>query len=271
MTIPSWVKNYSQNALDCVYAGIPQTFPGGEILKKCKIVSHRGEHDNQTILENTFPAFDAVCSKGVWGLELDIRWTKDLQPVVIHDPDCRRIFHTNTFINQVLLNALKTQIPLIPTLEETIEKYGQKMHLMVELKQEHYPDPHYQSHLLKNLFSSLIPTKDFHFISLTPAMFQFVEFVPKSALLPVAELNFRELSELALRKKWGGLTGHYFFISKGMIQKHKAVQQKIGTGFVASKQNLFRELNRGVEWIFSNHAIKIRSIREQLLQKINRR
>ena len=267
MTNQSWMKSSFQKTLDCVYAGIPQNMPDREVLKKCKIVSHRGEYDNRTIWENTFPAFDAVFSKGVWGLELDIRWTKDLQPVVIHDPDCRRVFRTNIIVSQVTLNELKAQIPLIPTLEETLERYGQKMHLMVELKQELYPDPHYQSQLLKNLFSSIRPVKDFHIVSLKPTMFQFADFVPKSALLPVAELNFRKFSELALQQKWGGLTGHYFFISKEMIEKHKAVQQKIGTGFVASRQSLFRELNRGVEWIFSNHAVKIQSVQEQLIEE----
>ena len=266
MVIQSWMTNSFQIALDCVYAALPQAIPSREILKKSKIVSHRGEHDNQTVWENTFPAFDTVCSKGVWGLELDIRWTKDLQPVVIHDPDCRRVFRKNIVVSQVSLNELNAQVPLIPTLEDTLEKYGQKMHLMVELKEEPYLDPYYQSQLLKNLFSSLLPEKDFHIISLKPAMFQFADFVPKSTLLPVAELNFRELSELALREQWGGLTGHYFFISNEMIEKHKVAHQKTGTGFVASRQSLFRELNRGVDWIFSNHAVKIQSLLQQLLE-----
>ena len=32
-------------------------------------------------------AFVLAEEKGVFGIELDFRWTKDLVPVVVHDPD----------------------------------------------------------------------------------------------------------------------------------------------------------------------------------------
>lgn len=266
MAISYSLEQAFQSAVDLFYANLPQPIPSLDILRNCKIVSHRGEHDNQTVLENTLPAFDTVLEKNVWGIELDIRWTQDLQPVVIHDPDCRRVFDSKIVIHQISLETLKSQLPLIPTLEEIIARYGKKLHLMVELKKEHYPNPAQQSQRLEQLFSPLIPQEDFHFISLTPVMFQFVEFVQNPALLPVAELNFRKLSELALKENYGGVTGHYLFLTNQMVKKHASLQQKIGTGFISSKNGLLRELNRGVEWIFSNHATKIQEICEQLLK-----
>ena len=265
MGIPYQIEKFLQIIADFVYAGIPQALPTLESLQNCKIISHRGEHDNRTIFENTLAAFDTVFNQGIWGIELDIRWTKDLQPVVIHDADCQRVFGEKIAINRVSLNELNSQIPLIPTLEEIVQKYGKKMHLMVELKQEHYPDPHYQSNRLKELFSPLAPQTDFHFLSLFPEMFELVDFVPGQALLPVAEFNFRELSEMAIRENYGGLTGHYLLISNETIQKHEQCKQKVGTGFSSSKNCFFRESNRGVEWIFSNRAVKLRTIYQQLL------
>jgi len=39
----------------------------------------------------------------------------------------------------------------------------------------------------------------------------------------------------------------------------------VGTAYIKSRNSLFRELNRGVEWIFSNNAIEIQSIRNSCL------
>lgn len=265
MSLPLWVEKTAQAAVDAIYTLAPQKLPSAEMLQACKIVSHRGEHDNLTVLENTLPAFDAVFHKNVWGIELDIRWTKDLQPVVIHDPDCRRVFGSHEVVCEVSLKDLQSQVPLIPTLEEVIGRYGKKMHLMVELKQEPYPQPAHQRQRLQELFAGLVPQEDFHFISLTPAMFQHVDFVENSALLPVAELNFQELSHLALEQNYGGVTGHYFLLNNSFVEKHAAAHQKIGTGFVRSKNCLMREVNRGVEWVFSNHALKLQALCEELL------
>jgi glycerophosphoryl diester phosphodiesterase len=50
------------------------------------------------------------------------------------------------------------------------------------------------------------------------------------------------------------------------LKKHHALNQCTGTGYIRSKNSLFRELNRGVEWIFSNHAVKLQSIYNSMLK-----
>ena len=37
--------------------------------------------------------------------------------------------------------------------------------------------------------------------------------------------------------------------------------------FIGSRFCLYRELNRGVDWIFTNHALKLEAIRQELLQR----
>ncbi len=61
------------NVAGGLFAALPRTLPNKEKLKECRIVSHRGEHDNRQILENTLAAFDRVRDRGVWGIELDVR------------------------------------------------------------------------------------------------------------------------------------------------------------------------------------------------------
>ena len=61
-------------------------------MRNCKIISHRGEHDNVQVLENTLQAFARARESGVWGVECDIRWTADQVPVIHHDPGGSRLF-----------------------------------------------------------------------------------------------------------------------------------------------------------------------------------
>ena len=266
MNMHFWLEQWFHQGVDLFYEKMPQSFPDTEKLKQCKIISHRGEHDNKMVYENTIPSFGRAYEAGVWGIEFDIRWTKDLQPVVFHDRDLQRVFKSDTEISKVTLTELKTHCKLIPTLSEIIQKYGQKIHFMVEIKKEAYPNPEYQKNVLRDLFQQLTPQVDFHFIALKPEMFMFINFVPSSTFVPSARLNVKQLSDLALMKSYGGIAGHYLLINDSLLKKHHAQNQCIGTGYIRSKNSLFRELNRGVEWIFSNHAIKLQSIRNSLLK-----
>jgi glycerophosphoryl diester phosphodiesterase len=253
--------------VDHVFAALPRQLPQKDKLQNCKIVSHRGERSKGQVRENTISAFDKARESGVWGIEFDVRWTKDLEPVVCHDPDLRRVFELDLEIRNVTLKELKSACPLIPSLAEVIERYGKKMHLMVEVKAEPYPDPIRQNGVLADLFSQLIPQHDFHVLSLTPEMLGLIRFAPKSAFLPVAELNIARLSRLAVQEGYGGILGHYVFLTERMLTKHHSSHQKVGTGYINSRNCLFREINRGVDWIFSNQAARIQSIRDHALQR----
>ena len=252
--------------VDFFYKSLPQKHPDKKRLYDCKIISHRGEHDNITVLENTLAAFDLIKEKEIWGIELDIRWTKDLHPVVFHDKNLKRLFKSDIELSKITLNDLKTKFPAVPSLSEVIIRYGGKLHLMVEIKEEVYPDPAYQNSLLQDLFSSLEPGKDFHFISLSPDMLKLIDFVPATTLLPIAELNVRQLSELSIQESYGGLLGHYLVLTKSYLLKHQMQNQMVGTAYIKSRNSLFRELNRGAEWVFSNNAIEIQSIRNSCLR-----
>jgi glycerophosphoryl diester phosphodiesterase len=253
-------QNGLQRIIDGFYALWPQPYPGLAQLKNCKIVSHRGEYENRSVFENTLPAFDRACTAGVWGIEFDIRWTKDLRPVVIHDADLQRVFGLNLTVADVKLATLRSECPEVPTLSEVIQKFGKKLHLMVEIKAENYPDPAQQNQILKQCFSAIEPQIDYHLMSLTPQMFDLVTFVPSFSFIPIAELNLSEFSRLALQKGLGGVAGHYLLLNNAMLDRHRAQNQKVGTGYPASRNCLFRELNRGVDWIFSNDAVKLQRI-----------
>ena len=260
MELPAGIEKILIQCTDFVFSLLPRPSPDPDKLKACKIISHRGEHDNITVFENTLAAFDSALAQGVWGIEFDVRWTRDLQPVVAHDADLKRVFGNPTTIAAVEFAELRSQCPDVPLLSEVVEEYGRKMHFMIEIKEEPYPDPDRQNAIFQECFSSLRPQRDYHLMSLSPGMFDQISFVPPSTFIPIAMLNMSSFSNLALEKKYRGVAGHYLLLTGAILEQHRSQGQPVGTGYPASRYCLFREINRGVEWIFSNNAGELMKI-----------
>jgi len=268
MELPSSLEPPLIKICDLIFALIPREVPSLENLQKCKIISHRGQHDNVEIVENTFNAFDvSLNTKGVWGIELDIRWTKDLCPVVFHDPDLQRLYGLKIRISETTRSKLKKLFPQIPTLKEIVSRYGEKLHLMVEAKEELNVQTQKQNKILEDIFQKLEPSKDFHLLALNPKILDTINFVDASSKIIVAIFNEKWLSKISLDKNYSGIGGHYLLISNKIIQQHLNFGQKIGVGYPNSKNSLFREINRGVEWIFCNDAVNLSNILQDELEK----
>ncbi len=252
---------------DFCFMVMPRRRPARQALLDSKIISHRGEHDNRRILENTLAAFTPVAAAGCWGLEFDVRWTRDLQPVVMHDADARRVFGVDLVIAEVSLLELQQRIPEIPTLREVVERFGGRQHLMVELKRDELGALVERAGRLREIFARLEAGADYHFLALQLELFEMVEFAGKRACVPVAELNLDQLSVAALEREFDGVSAQYLLLGQSVIRRHHRQGQKLGTGFAASRRCFYREVNRGVDWIFSNHALKLEAIRQELLRQ----
>jgi len=253
--------------VDGVMAVIPRPLPDREALANCRLVSHRGEHDNRDILENTLAAFEQARRGGVWGIECDIRWTADLVPVICHDPTPQRVFGVDTPLSELRFADLRARLPLIPSLQEVVAACGHTLHLMLEIKSGYWPEPARQAQALQDVLGPLAPGLDYHLLALEPALFDLVPCVPKRFCLPVAELNVASLSRYALENGCAGLGGHYLLLHNKLKKRHEAAGQKLGTGFPASRYCLYRELNRGVEWVFSNDAVALQAAVNKALSR----
>ena len=240
------------DGVEQVFRHLPRANPPPDVWSRARIVSHRGERDNRAVRENTLSAFDAAA--GVWGLECDIRWTRDLQPVVAHDADLMRVFGQAGSIADIELDALRARLPQVPTLDEFIRRYAPRHHLMLELKAEVYPEPRVQRARLARLLGDLHPGRDFHILALDTRLFEHVQTLPATCWLPVARTNLAAMSAFALRHGCAGLAGPYALMTRRRIRLHHRAGQRIGVGFPAHRNVLRRELARGVDWIFSNHA-----------------
>jgi glycerophosphoryl diester phosphodiesterase len=241
--------------VDCVMSFIPFSRPAKEVLMKTKVIAHRGSCEGGA-KENTLLAFRAASDAGVWGIELDLRWTTDNVPVVSHDQTAERVFGDATSIASLTSSEIRARLPLIPTLAEVLSEFGGERHLMIELKETLNEE---QSEVLRDCLSRFEPGQDYHIISLQLEVLLKCKIVPRSAMVPIAEFNVAEMSRGALEHKMAGVAGQYLLVTSKTVESHQKANQQVGTGFIRSRSVLYREVNRGVDWIFTNRAREIMS------------
>ena len=111
---------------------LPQKKPLPAQKEGIKVIAHRGLFENCP--ENSLEGFAACAGAGAWGVELDIRWTKDMVPVVYHDEAIICPKNHAYPIEQLAYSELLAYKANIPSLAEVIDKISPKCHLMIELK-----------------------------------------------------------------------------------------------------------------------------------------
>jgi glycerophosphoryl diester phosphodiesterase len=245
------------------FAIIPRKKPSSlkSHIEAVKIIAHRGAHTTtpNKIIENTHAAFERALELGCWGIEFDVHATKDGIIVVNHDPTLDRLWNVKASISQLTFKELHHRAPLIPTLAEVVERYGKRLHLFVELKV--YID---ENALLATL-APLSPEVDYHLLSLDESIFSpLKQFAKTTMLLVPVHNNVTKFCNLSLEKKYGGILGHYLLLTKSKKQRLEAANQRIGVGIVDSKFCLYREIDRGHDWIFTNDVLKINQSLQEL-------
>ena len=155
---------------------------------------------------------------------------------------------------------MRRALPEIPTLAELVSGFGGHTHLMLELKALDPERFTQQQEALRRALADLVPVRDYHVLSLQEDLFRLADFAGREAMLPVAQTNTRAFSELALERGYSGIAGHYMMVGAGLQARHQAAGQRVGTGFPRSRRCLYRELNRGVDWIFTNDAVYLQSL-----------
>lgn len=243
-----------EKLIDSYFAVIPRIKPKQEHVNNALLIAHRGAHNNaQGILENTHAAFKLAREAGCWGLEFDIHATADEVLVVNHDPDLNRLWGYNVRIADLTFTQLRELEPGVPSLAEVISDYGRDMHLFIELKA-----PFRAEQALADTLKHLTPGKDYHLLALDkPTFAHFSQFPKQSLLLVAMHNNVREFCALSLKEQYGGVMGSYLLLTNKRINALQAAQQKSGVGFVDSKNSLYRELSRGISWIFTNQAVAV--------------
>lgn len=247
-----WPVRLAEQSVDSLFRWIPRTPVSIEEWRNLRLVAHRGcVCEDQLIYENTLPAFAAAQRFGAWGIEFDVRWTLDDWPVVIHDPHTARLPGKNAVeVGKAELGELRALCPLVPRLEEVVERFGGKTHLMIELKGA-APTAR-ASTRLKDCLATWQPGEDYHLMSLEPMPLRDLKGFPQSAKLLVATTNTRAMFNEFKQGGFGGLTGHFLLLNHSMRAHLESLGAPWGTGFVNSMNLLAREIRSGTTWVFSD-------------------
>tara|TARA_B100001248_G_scaffold260915_1_gene250514 strand:+ start:2173 stop:2958 length:786 start_codon:yes stop_codon:yes gene_type:complete len=242
--------------------------PALELVKQAKIVAHRGEHTKHK--ENTLSSIEACLRNGIYAVEFDIRWTKDLVPILFHDLHAGRVFgRPDISPHQYSFQELRKVLPEIPSLEEALQAFGKKIHLMMEIKKPAigFSKSQQMQKILSQKLAGLEPEKDFHFLSLSSKNFHLVDAFPRSSMALVSDISHKKALQEAMDFGLKNFCGHYLLTNGAIIKKCKEHGINYSTGYIFSKDLAFREIARGCQWLFSNNAIDLqRQIQTTLLQ-----
>ena len=106
--------------------------------------AHRGLHDMSIgIPENSMAAFKRAMERN-FGIELDVRFTKDRQVVVFHDDNLKRLCGVDKRVEDLMLSELKEYKILdteerIPLLSEVLKLVDGRVPMLIELKADNVP------------------------------------------------------------------------------------------------------------------------------------
>ncbi|PWY53938.1 glycerophosphodiester phosphodiesterase [Legionella qingyii] len=248
--------NLLEKIVDSYFAVVPRDKPSLEMVKAARLIAHRGAHNNaQGIIENTLAAFNLAKELGCWGIEFDVHATADKVLVVNHDATLKRLWGHDRAIANLSFKELRDLAPDVPTLDEVIAAYGGRMHLLIELKV-----PFQDEEALVKSLQGLSAGEHYHLLTLNSSIFSFLSKFPKNALLLVAvHNNVDQFCDVSLNEDYGGVLGHYLMIGNKALNRLKSAGKIIGVGMVDSKFSLYRELNRGINWLFTNRASEVNS------------
>jgi glycerophosphoryl diester phosphodiesterase len=241
-----------EKIVDAFFAVVPRSKPFVDPDHPVRLIAHRGAHNQaQGVVENTLPAFRLAAQVGCWGIELDVHATADQVLVINHDPTLQRLWGLDLAIADLSFADLRAQVPEIPTLEEIVAEFGGRVHLFIELKH-----PFTSEEELAHTLHGLKAGEDYHLLTLDADIFQNISQFPKHSLLLVASHNnVAAFCDLSMQEQYGGVLGHYLLLTSKLTNQLKAHGQVVGVGFIDSKYSMYRELSKGIHWLFTNNAV----------------
>lgn len=127
--------------LFAVYLFLIRTRRAGKLISVYRGVNfaHRGLH-GEGRAENSLSAFAAARDAG-FGIELDVRLSKDGEMVVFHDDTLTRVAGIDKRVDELTLSELRELRLLgtddtVPTLREVLEVIDGKVPLLIEIKED---------------------------------------------------------------------------------------------------------------------------------------
>lgn len=249
--------NIVKTVLDFILSLYPVKLHKDKKVEDIIFVGHRGIKGNKNIKENTFEAFDLAVKSGCNGLEFDVHLTDDNKIVITHDKTLNRVFNINVDVTEYKYPEIKKIFPGIILIEELFQRYKKNNLLFfIEIKKQitKEKDIILSKQVLKILQDNDIKDRC-RIITLDYDLLLYysekgIKLYPIYLFFPHKAVKFAEKNKLS------GVFGNYILTGKNQIKELIKNGFETGTGYLEYKNSTYREINKGVKFIFTERADK---------------
>jgi len=103
-----------------------------DVRSPVSVIAHRGA--SHACRENSFEAFDEALRQGCNAIEMDLQLTRDGVVVIHHDRTLARVGGGRKRVSRLDWPELRKLRLGIPTLDDTLRRYGSRTQLLLEIK-----------------------------------------------------------------------------------------------------------------------------------------
>jgi hypothetical protein len=121
-----------------------------------KLIAHRGGIVDEFKPENSAAALTAARNVGYWMVEVDIRRSKDGEPVLYHDAKLTRYHALDQRPEDMTWKELSALRPKLLHFEEACQLCSSRMRLMLDLKGSDWPKEFY-ARILRHIEAAKVP------------------------------------------------------------------------------------------------------------------
>ena len=206
------------------------------------LLGHRGARRYSP--ENTIPAFDLALEHGAHGFEFDVRRTRDLRTVIVHDPKLHRMVLRRHTLEQIEARCARMHHPAPPSLEDVLDRYSRSAFLNIEVKVRGLEE------LVAHAVRRARP-KDYFISSFLPGVIKRLHKLDRNLVLGALAQTAWQL------RRWKTLPAeyvvpHYRLLTPRLMAKLHGAGRKVVTWTVNDPRQMRRAAELGVDGIISD-------------------
>ncbi|MGZ4030773.1 MAG: glycerophosphodiester phosphodiesterase [Tumebacillaceae bacterium] len=237
--------------------------------RRIKNFAHRGASGHAP--ENTMAAFRLAEQQGANGFELDVQVTSDGVPVVIHDELLDRTTNGHGLVLQHTLAEIRALDAgswygsafvgeKIPTLEEVMLTFGQRMQLNIELKNSYHHMPELEEKTIalirKYRMEKSVVVSSFHHGS----MQRMHQLAPDIRTALLYDCCLVDAIDYAKRLGASALHPFYATVREALIEEAHHAGIEVGVWTVNEPDAMERMIAEKVDTIITNYPDRLRTI-----------
>jgi glycerophosphoryl diester phosphodiesterase len=222
-------------------------------------IAHRGASALEP--ENTLAAFRRALSMGADAIELDVRRSKDGVLVVLHDEDLKRVAGVDRKVWELTIEELKRikvfGKEFIPTLEEVLAEFGNKIPLFIEIKDEGIESKVVEYlNLYKVYDNTLVISFNYNVLLKIKEILSKVDVGLITYRYPLPVDEAQKLKALAILPR-------YNLVSPRAISIAKSKNLKVYTWTINDVSTALKVINYGVDGIATDNPALKNEVRKQ--------